>query len=163
MNITNQSRFILARAAHLLVEAYKLQIAEYQTVMPLALSISHDAPDNYSRLKADAMEGKLVVSTLHNTSSIYGASGNLTFRIFHDYGHLLYDAQFETGQEILLAKTQWLDVKRYIPNEWLDVCKTVYMADTVLQSMFEAKTGNFPKDQRAFVLEALVDYMESAE
>ena len=148
----NQNVFILARAAALLVEAYKECITEYQSVLPLDLRIGHDAPDNYNALKAQASQGVLKVSTAFNTTSIYGGSGNLTFRIFHDYGHLLYDAEFTTEQEVSLANTQWLDLKRYLPAEWVNVCHVVYLADTVEQSKYEAATGQFPEDQKGFVL-----------
>lgn len=37
------SKFLLAAIAAKLVEAYKMQIAEYQSVMPLALGVSDDA------------------------------------------------------------------------------------------------------------------------
>lgn len=153
-----QNAFILAQAASHLVTAYKASIAEYQTVLPLNLSIGHDAPDNFNALKSQAACGFLKVSTAHNDTSIYGASGNLTFRIFHDYGHLLYDAEFTTEQEVSLANTQWLDLKRYLPAEWVNVCHVVYFADTVEQSKYEAATGNFPEDQKVFVMGHLAAY-----
>ncbi len=156
--MSNQSRFILANAAQLLVLAYKECITEYQQVLPLKLSIGHDAPDSYAALKSQAAQGNLKVSTEHNDTSIYGASGNLTFRIFHDYGHLLYDAEFTTEQEVSLANTQWLDLKRYLPAEWVNVCHVIYLADTVEQSKYEAATGNFPEDQKGFVMGFLERY-----
>lgn len=159
--MSNQSRFILAHAAQLLVLAYKECIAEYQQVLPLKLSIGHDAPDSYAALKSQAAQGNLKVSTEHNATSIYGASGNLTFRIFHDYGHLLYDAEFTTDQEVLLAQTQWQDLKRYIPAEWLHVCHEVYALDTIEQSLLEQRTGSFPVDQKAFVLAGLERYFKN--
>lgn len=158
---TKQNRFILAQAAAHLVEAYKTCIAEYQTVLPLNLSIGHDAPDNFNALKSQAAMGFLKVSTAHNATSIYGAAGNLTFRVFHDYGHLLYDAEFTTEQEVSLALTQWRDLVRYIPQEWQGVCYVVYRADTVEQSEFEAKTGEFPADQKGFVMGFLKEYFEA--
>lgn len=158
---TKQNAFILAQAASHLVTAYKASIAEYQTVLPLNLSIGHDAPDNFNALKSQAACGFLKVSTEHNATSIYGAAGNLTFRVFHDYGHLLYDAEFTTEQEVSLALTQWRDLVRYIPQEWQGVCYVVYRADTVEQSAFEAKTGEFPEDQKGFVMGFLKEYFEA--
>ncbi|ADV35708.1 conserved hypothetical protein [Pseudomonas phage phiIBB-PF7A] len=158
---TSQNRFILAHAASLLVTAYKECIAEYQTVLPLNLSIGHDAPDSYAALRSQAAQGQLKVSTAHNASSIYGASGNLTFRIFHDYGHLLYDAEFTTEQEVSLALTQWRDLIRYIPQEWQGICYVVYRADTVAQSEYEAIHKDFPVDQKAFVLDILNKHFEA--
>lgn len=142
---TKQNAFILARAATLLVEAYGKCIPEYLKLMgqPLDLQVGPDAPNTYEDLKAQAAQGLLKVSTEFNNTSIYGASGNLTFRIFHDLGHLMYDAQFTTAQEVTLATIQWVDLKRYLPAEWVNVCKAVYMADTVEQSLYEEETGHF--------------------
>lgn len=154
----NQLKFILARSACLLVEAYTKCIAEYRTILPLDGRIGLDAPSTFEALKADAREGFLKVSTEHNSSSIYGASGNLTFRTFHDYGHLLYGRQFTTEDEVALARFQWQDLKVYLPAEWVDVCHCVYMADTVEQSLYEAETGEFPTDQKRFVLGFLADH-----
>lgn len=156
------SKFLLAAIAAKLVEAYKMQIAEYQTVMPLALGVSDEAPDNYEALKAEAKQGKLRVSSEFSDTAIYGLAGNVTFRVFHDYGHLLYDAEFTTEQEESLARTQWLDVQRYIDPAWRDLCKVVYLADTVEQSLFEARTGHFPVDQKAFVLGHLNAHLEAS-
>lgn len=149
---TNATRFILARAAALLVEAYKATIAEYQTVLPLALGISKDAPDTFEKLKECAAQGQLVVSPEFSESAIYGVSGNITFRVFHDYGHLLYSKDFVTHEEVELAQIQWRDLKAHLPADWHNICHAVYMADTVEQSLYEARTGQFPEDQKSFVL-----------
>lgn len=160
--ISQQTQFILARAACLLVEAYSKCITEYQTVFPkpLDLSFDVDAPNTHEALLAGFKEGKLRVSTEHNESSIYGYSGNITFRIFHDMGHLLYGAAFTTEQEVSLAQTQWKDLERYLPKEWVSVCYVVYRADTVEQSLYEAHYGTFPADQKAFVREHLAARFE---
>ncbi|AUV61712.1 hypothetical protein HOS76_gp18 [Pseudomonas phage Henninger] len=157
----NASKFILARAACLLVNAYRECITEYRALLPLALSISKDAPDTFAKLQAGAASGQLVVSPEHSETAIYGGAGNITFRVFHDYGHLLYGKEFETSQECELARIQWVDLKVHLPVEWHDICHVVYFADTCKQSEYEASTGHFPKDQRAFVLEILNDYLSN--
>lgn len=157
------SKFLLAAIAAKLVEAYKMQIAEYQTVYPLALGVADDAPCTYEALKTEAALGQLRVSSEFSQTAIYGLSGNVTFRVMHDYGHLLYDAEFTLEQECSLARTQWLDLKRYIDPEWRDICHVVYLADTVEQSKHEAATGAFPEDQRAFVLGHLNVWLEGRE
>lgn len=149
--VNNQTRFILARAACLLVDAYKATIQEYQEALPLSLMVRPDAPDTYEALKEEAGRGILAVTSAFSETSIYGVSGNITFRVFHDYGHILYDAQFTTEDEVKLATMQWLDLKRHLPVEWLDICHAVYFADTVEQSKYEARTGHFPENQKAFV------------
>ncbi|UAV89409.1 hypothetical protein JOR_5 [Pseudomonas phage JOR] len=155
---TKQLQFILARAACLLVTAYTQTITEYRQLLPLDGRIGTDAPSTFEGLKADARNGFLCVSTEHNQSSIYGGSGNLTFRTFHDYGHLLYNKAFTLVDEVELARIQWNDLKVYIPTEWLDVCKCVYFADTEQQSLYEAENGDFPTDQKRFVLGFLQDH-----
>lgn len=160
---TQQNRFILARAACLLVEAYQKMIPEYVEALGIVdLQVGPDAPNTYEALVADFKDNKrLKVSTEHNATSIYGASGNLTFRVMHDLGHLLYDAKFTTNDEVLLAQTQWKDLERYIPKEWVLVCREVYTADTIEQSLYEQRTGDFPKDQKAFVMGFLEKHFAS--
>lgn len=145
------NRFVLTACAAILVEAYKKAITEYQAIMPLALGIEHDAPETYAALCANCEAGKLVVTKAFSAFAIYGEAGNVTFRVFHDYGHLLYGKNFTTKQEVELAYLQWQDVKKHIPQEWVAVAHTVYFADTVEQSLFEQETGAFPVDQKAFV------------
>ncbi|WYV99857.1 hypothetical protein AnF1_00001 [Pseudomonas phage vB_PpuP-AnF1] len=156
----NQNTFILARAACLLVEAYQKIIPEYVEALGIKdLQVGPDAPNTYEALVADyKANARLKVSTEFNSTSIYGGSGNLTFRIMHDLGHLLYDAKFTTNDEVLLAQTQWKDLERYIPKEWVSVCREVYTADTIEQSLFEQRTGDFPADQKGFVLGFLERY-----
>ncbi|QNJ57304.1 hypothetical protein Stalingrad_3 [Pseudomonas phage Stalingrad] len=149
-----QNQIILAIAARKLVEAYATQIQEYRQVLEFpSLSISADAPCTYEQLKLEYQRDHVLrVTEAFSDSAIYGISGNVTFRIFHDMGHLLYDAEFTTEQEVSLAKTQWLDIKRHIEPGWQNICEVVYMADTVEQSLYEARTGKFPEDQKGFVL-----------
>ncbi|WYW04351.1 hypothetical protein Kurepalu2_00004 [Pseudomonas phage vB_PpuP-Kurepalu-2] len=152
MNALQQNRFILARAACLLVSAYIATIQEYREILPLNLRISKDAPDTFDKLKAGRDAGELVVSPEFSETAIYGGGGNISFRVFHDYGHLIYDKAFTTEQEVELARIQWADLKKHLPEGWHDICHTVYFADTVEQSLYEARTGQFPVDQKAFVL-----------
>lgn len=147
--------FTLNAAAAKLVEAYKKAITHYQTIMPLALSISADAPSDYSALQSDAASGKLAVTEAFSETAIYGKAGNVTFRIFHDYGHLIYKKEFTTSQEVELALMQWNDIAGHIEGEWRTVCYKVYIADTVEQSRHESIHGEFPKDQKAFVAKIL--------
>ena len=157
---TKQNAFILARAAALLVEAYTKLIPEYVQLLGIKdLQVGPDAPNTFEALQADFIQyGRLKVFTEFNATSIYGAAGNLTFRIMHDLGHLLYDAKFTTNDEILLAQTQWKDLERYIPKEWVIVCREVYTADTIEQSLYENRTGEFPADQKGFVMGFLARY-----
>lgn len=149
-----QNQIILAIAAQKLVEAYGKCIEEYRSVLQLVdIKIAADAPCTYEQLTMEYDRDRILrVTEAFSSTAIYGVAGNVTFRVFHDCGHLLYDAEFTTVQEVSLAKTQWLDVARYIEKGWQEICKVVYMADTVEQSLYEAKHGKFPEDQKGFVL-----------
>lgn len=156
-----QATFILSAAAAHLVQAYKKAISVYHSELPLELSVCRHAPSDYSTLYAEAKNQNILrVTDEFSETSIYGTSGNITFRIFHDYGHLMYRKQFTTEQEVELANIQWDDIAVHIPREWRKVCKVVYLADTVEQSLYESGCGEFPKDQKEFVLGFLIKHLE---
>lgn len=146
------NKYLLASTAAVLVKAYKSVIADYQKILPLDLQVSGNAPSNYDSLISEASAGLLRVTSEFSNTAIYGRDGNVTFRVMHDYGHILYKAEFTTEQEVELAKRQWVDIEKYIPQSHKKIAEVVYLADTVEQSKFEALTGEFPKDQKAFVL-----------
>lgn len=156
---SNASRFILAQAASHLVTAYRLAIQEYRSILPLDLRVSDDAPESFEELKTNARAGFLAVTPAHSETAIYGASGNATFRIFHDYGHLLYGRHFTTEDEVKLAMFQWGDIKDYIAPEWLSICHCVYFADTLEQTRYESTHGHFPANQKEFVLGFLASFL----
>lgn len=156
---SSSNALILRQAASHLVEAYRILIQEYESILPLALHVDSNAPETYEGLCANMRNGSLSVTEAFSETSIYGKSGNVTFRIFHDYGHLLYARKFTTSEEIDLAQLQWSDIKPCIPAEWLPLCHVVYFADTVEQSRFESLHGAFPSDQRAFVQSFLNQYL----
>ena len=155
------TKFLLAAVAEKLVAAYKAQIEEYQTwgAKPLELGISDNAPSTYEALCEEAKKGKLTVTTEFSNTAIYGIAGNVTFRVFHDFGHLIYNKEFTTRDEVELAKIQWQDIKLHIEPEWRELVNVVYTADTVEQSQYEAEHGKFPEDQKAFVLDRLDNYL----
>lgn len=150
-------KFTQAAAAHHLVEAYKKATAEYLALRPLDVTISDHAPETYEQLVADAAQGKLRISPANSGATIYGHAGNMAFRTMHDLGHIIYGLQFTLADEVLLAGNQWLDLKGYLPPEFVGVCHDLYFADTVCQSLYCDKTGEFPRDQVAFVRHSMQD------
>lgn len=162
MYANNRNHYVLSAAAAVLVSAYKDLLAEYRSIMPLETSVSADAPETFEGLKANAANGQLIITDAHSEHAIYGGAGNVTFRFFHDYGHLLYNKEFTTADEVELAQLQWADIEPVIPTEWRATCKIVYMADTVEQSLFCDRTGEFPVDQKAFVLDILNNQLKLA-
>jgi hypothetical protein len=114
----------------------------------------HDlAPQSLTELLADRANGILYVSSQDSESSIYGVSGNVVFRAFHDAGHMEYNRTFQHEDEVILGNRQWLDIKDYIPAEDLRECQHLYHADTVGMAHYADLTGGkFPTDQTDFVL-----------
>lgn len=148
-----------AAAAHL-VTAYKLVSAEYLKRMPLDVQVVKSLGNqcSYSTLVSDAnLSGKLRISCEFSETSIYGVSGNVSFRTMHDLGHICHGLTFSLVDEVSLALHQWQFIAPHLPHEWRDVCHNVYLADTVQQSLYDARHGEFPKDQTAFVLSCVPD------
>lgn len=95
--------------------------------------------------------GTLFIAEEGCSDSVYGRSGNLWFRAMHDLGHLTYDQDTTTEDELALAVQLAGLVAEYLPPEMHDNCAQVYYADTVGQSLYCEQRGHFPKDQQAFV------------
>jgi hypothetical protein len=148
-----------AAAAHLVV-AYKRVTAEYLKRMPLDVQVlkTLGGTTSYSVLVSEAnLEGRLRISCEFSETSIYGVSGNVAFRTMHDLGHIAHGLTFDPLDEIALALHQWQFIAPHLPHEWRDVCHNVYLADTVQQTLYDARHGIFPVDQRAFVLSCVPD------
>lgn len=156
----DKASVVLSSAASHLVTGYKHVIASFYAKRPLILGISKDSPDTYEALIANADAGVLSVSPEFSDYAIYGKSGNATFRIFHDYGHILYGMKFTLQDEIALADILWAELEKVIQPEMREVCRVVYMADTKEQSLFCDQTGDFPVDQKTFVKKFLVEWLE---
>lgn len=146
-------KYTLAGAAAHLVTAYKAVTAAYLERQPYEVKVGPGAPETYAQLRLDADHGNLLhVGEENSATCIYGVAGNVAFRTMHDLGHLAHDMDFTLASEVALAMHQWVLIAPHIPQPWRAVCHDVYLADTVQQSLYEAKHGSFPKDQTAFVL-----------
>lgn len=148
--------FTMQAAAALLVDAYKQVTAEYLSKMPkLDIRTSDDnfaAPEDYETLCDDFAVGLLVISTNHSATSIYGAAGNVAFRTMHDLGHIAHGLTFSLADEVSLAMVQWPMIRKHIhKTEFREVCRDLYMADTVAMSLYNERFGEFPCDQTEFV------------
>lgn len=111
--------------------------------------------------------GQLWVSSDFSDQTIYPEpSDNHWFRFVHDMGHLLYDCGFDSEGEAKLHPLlwQWLATvpgfHSLTPQEqrW---CWAVYMADTQGQSDYFDEHGEFPEDQRAFVITKAKEYYDA--
>lgn len=157
--------YTLMAAAALLVDAYKAVTAEYLAVMDqqrgsaLDIRISDGefvAPEDYETLCDDFAVGLLVISNDHNSTSVYGAAGNIAFRTMHDLGHLSHGLTFSLADEVSLAMVQWPLIRKHIhKTEFVEACRDVFMADTVMMSLYNERFGEFPVDQTAFIKQAL--------
>lgn len=154
-------------AASLLVDAFKKVTADYlrkidaQRGEPMDVRISDGefvAPEDYETLCDDFAVGLLVISSDHNDTSVYGAAGNIAFRTMHDLGHLVHGLTFSLADEVSLAMVQWPMIRKYIhKTEFVEVCRDIFMADTVMMSLYHERFGNFPEDQSAFIQQALAE------
>lgn len=112
-----------------------------------------EAPGSLHELKMDVAQGYLRVSREDSGTAIYGASGNLVFRAFHDAGHVHYNLGMTSQDEAALAVRQWGDIYQLIPPEDRWWCNLLYHADTVGQTEYYRLKGEHVKDQQAFVLQ----------
>lgn len=148
----------LSLAAQLLVQAYRQCIAVYQydneelrTLRFQVVAKQAEAPQDLTGVRAAIEAGLLPIAEEHSDHSIYGVRGNVVFRAWHDLGHYLYGLEMHADDEQKLAVRQWDDIERFIPAQYREMCKRVYLADTVGQTLLCAFSGEFPKDQREFV------------
>lgn len=157
--------------------AHAALVEMYRAVFPLltenlraahSIHLKHTAPLAVPREPYDIAEGIeyirsqvrisgiLNVSDLHDTT-LYGRDGNAWFRTVHDAVHLLYGLGFTYRHEMQVHKHLWALLTQ--TSQWwgLDgpqqaLVKAIYWADTFAQTKYERRTGRFPEDQGAFVI-----------
>lgn len=152
----NRLRSNLPYYASRLVHAYAVALGGYGKDHRVHIEpvLTHaEAPQSLAELFAGRDKGVLCVSSQDSESSIYGVSGNIVFRAFHDAGHMEYNLTFQHDDEVVLGNKQWLDIKGYIPAEDLRECQHLYHADSVGMAHYADLTGGkFPADQTDLVL-----------
>lgn len=143
----------LSLAAQLLVQAYRQGILEHQynneelrTLRFQVVAKQAEAPQNLTGVRAAIEAGLLPIAEEHSAHSIYGVRGNVVFRAWHDLGHYLYGLEMHADDEQKLAVRQWDDIERFIPAQYRERCKRVYLADTVGQTLLCAFSGEFPQE-----------------
>lgn len=162
------TKFELSCAANHLVRAYGIVArAYYQRLTGFSVGqvpcrvvkLQADAPQTLAQMRVSMEHGPLVITSEHSETSIYGLSGNILFRLFHDLGHLWYGLDTTHEDELRLAKRHWDDLRGHIPALWREHCQHVFFADTAAQSQHAAERGCFPVDQRAFVKSVASDLL----
>ena len=109
---------------------------------------SDNAPETYEDLRqAYASLGYIPVSPIGCETSIYGdARVNLASRAWHDATHLQHGLGFNASDEIAVARIQCASagIARDRALLWADIAGQVRYFETF---------GEFPNDQKAFVLD----------
>lgn len=146
-------------AAQLLAKAYKQVARKLLRDMPAGCHRVKSVP-TYAEAPSTLLEmcdcisdnaGVLYIAAEGCAQSIYGLRGNLWFRAMHDLGHLTFNKETTTRDEIDLACILWQYIPDHIPSEYWEDCARVYIADTIGQSLYCEAHGAFPDDQVAFV------------
>lgn len=162
------TKYELNCAAMHLVRAYGIVARDYYQrltgfsvgqVPCRVVKLQADAPQTLAQMRVSIEHGPLVIASEHSETSIYGLSGNILFRLFHDLGHLWYGLDTTHEEELRLAKWHWADLRGHIPALWREHCQHVFFADTAAQSQHAAERGCFPGDQRAFVKSVASDLL----
>lgn len=162
------TKFELSCAANHLVRAYGIVARDYYQrltgfsvgqVPCRVVKLQADAPQTLAQMRVSMEHGPLVIASEHSETSIYGLSGNILFRLFHDLGHLWYGRDTTHEDELSLVKLHWADLRGHIPALWREHCQHVFFADTAAQSQHAAERGCFPTDQKAFVKSVASDLM----
>lgn len=146
-------------AAQLLAKAYEQVARKLLRDMPAGcqrvkgVPTYAEAPSTLAEMRDCIRDnnGVLFVAQEGCAQSIYGERGNLWFRAMHDLGHLTFNKQTTTQDEIDLAFKLWQHIPDHIPSEYWEDCASVYIADTIGQSLYYEAHGAFPDDQVAFV------------
>lgn len=146
-------------AAQLLAKAYEQVARKLLRDMPCGcqrvkgVQTYAEAPSTLAEMRDCIRDngGVLFVAQEGCADSIYGHTGNVWFRAMHDLGHLTFNKQTTTRDEIDLAFILWQYISDHIPSEYWEDCARVYIADTIGQSLYCETHGAFPDDQVAFV------------
>lgn len=126
--------------------------AEWLGLFGVRMEVSASAPETYSALLHEwrACDGTCItVSGMHCDNTIYTTPEvNHMFRFWHDYLHLEHKKPFTLAGELFIGALHCESVAAHFGAGSME--HKLMMADTIGQSTFEAVTGAFPKDQRAF-------------
>lgn len=109
----------------------------------------------------------LKVSGLHD-STLYERDGNAWFRTVHDMVHLLYELGFTPAAELRVHDELWSFITtaagwHSLSGRQALIAEAVYWADTTAQTLYEKRTGKFPVDQGAFVIQQVKRRLHNAQ
>lgn len=129
-------------------------------LFPCGFDVGPDAPSSLQAIK-DHVEktGRMKVSDEFGDTSIYGDKEvNCAFRAWHDFHHLRGNHEFTPEGEYQVAVAQCKDISKVYgytaqAREFMSYIK----ADVVGQVEYFERYGEFPQDQKAFVLAWMKD------
>ncbi len=137
-----------------------LAIAEQ--IPPVGWDIMEDPPASLAGITAHwRATGRLAIYSGHSDRTIYGAEGtNLAFRAWHDWTHIVHQCEFTAAGEFRVCEYQCELIRTlYIPSARTDYWCRIIDAEINGQGAHKAEFGQFPEDQRAFV----VDYLARSD
>lgn len=122
---------------------------------PRGWNVSADAPSTLAELKRRAKrDGRITVSSLHSDMTIYGdPEVNFAARAWHDACHILAGAPFNDEGERAVAELQKQQLRAVYGEASSRLFCAIVDAEVIGQLDYKATHGEFPRDQRAFVLD----------
>ena len=97
--------------------------------------------------------GRICVSGQFSDRTIFGAPViNHAFRAWHDWHHVRLQATFDREGEATTMAAQYGDCLRLLPSTLWRPAWRVLECEIIGQFDYQAFTGQFPCDQRAFAL-----------
>ena len=126
--------------------------------------VKDDAPETFEDAKAyHALTGRVCVWSGASDNTIYASPFvNYAFRAWHDWRHICFGNDFTLSGERATMRDQQRDIDALWASGFLsanerEVCRAILEAEIIGQAMYKDKHGDFPNDQRQFVL----DYLKS--
>lgn len=124
---------------------------------PRGWNVSANAPSTLAELKRRAKrDRRITVSSLNSELTIYGdPEVNYAARAWHDACHVLANAPFNDAGERAVAELQKSQLRAVYGEASSRLFCRIVDAEVVGQLDYKAANGEFPRDQRAFVLERM--------
>lgn len=139
-------------ARHNLSEFVRAEAEGIMRQYSVSMRAHCDAPDTYPDLLDmwDRNNGMCIdVSSMHCDNTIYTTPEvNHLFRFWHDWLHIQHSADFSLAGELEIGAIHCAAVASFHGAGSME--HKLMLADTIGQSTYEAVTGKFPDDQRAF-------------
>lgn len=135
------------------LEQLVIDQAEYWLKQGYSFTITDEAPESYTELKAYAKSKRLPIASYGFTRGIYTRFGNTLFRFWHDCLHLEYNLSFSLVDEIETAQAH-LSAAKGNGLSWLAI--ELLGIDTIEQVKHYYSQGEFVEDQLLFAYEQLI-------